>query len=386
MILLIAAALGAAMHATRFCTLGGVSDWINLGHKGRLGAWFFAIAIAMGGVLMLEASNVISLQNRTLQMFPPYRTAQFAWLRYLLGGLLFGIGMTLAGGCSSRILVRVGSGSAKALLVLIVAAVTAYVMLWTDFFQKAFLVWIAPTTINLARWGIPSQELGQLVAAVTGAGVRTMHLSLGFVLTALLLFAVFHVRDFRSQWRNIAGGAAVGLAVVAGWAVTAGPLSESWGEFAFMTAEPPIRIAVQSFTFVSPMGDTVNYLLNPRVALVSFGVVTLVGVILGSLAYALLAGTFRLEWFASISDFAANVVGAVLMGIGGVLAMGCTIGQGVTGVSTLALGSMLALASMILGSAMTLKTQYYLLDGGSVVQALRLMASGRRSQTKPRAV
>src|SRR5687767_10870970 len=123
LVLIAAIALGAVMHATRFCTMGGVADWISMGHRGRLAAWFLAIAVALAGVLILEALNVAALQNQTLQMFPPYRTAQFAWLRYLLGGTLFGIGMTLAGGCSSRILVRVGGGSLKALVVLAILAV-----------------------------------------------------------------------------------------------------------------------------------------------------------------------------------------------------------------------------------------------------------------------
>src|SRR5688500_3737719 len=232
LVLFVAIVLGAVMHATRFCTMGGVSDWINMGHKGRLGAWLFAVAVALGGVLVLEAINVIALQSRTLQMFPPYRTAQFAWLRYVLGGLLFGVGMTLAGGCSSRTLVRVGGGSLKSLLVLAVIAVTAYFMLWTDFFQKAFLVWIAPTTINLARWGIPGQELGQLIGAFTGIKVSIAHFGVGFLLTVALLFGLLRMKDFRSGWHNIVGGTVVGLAIVAGWAVTAGPLSESWGEYA----------------------------------------------------------------------------------------------------------------------------------------------------------
>jgi uncharacterized membrane protein YedE/YeeE len=284
----------------------------------------------------------------------------------------------LAGGCSSRTLVRLGGGSLKALLVLIVAAVTAYFMLWTDFFQSAFLVWIAPTTVNLARWGLPSQELGQLIASVTGLGARTVHFTVGLLLTAVMLFAVLRLRDFRSQWRNVAGGTVVGLAIAAGWAITAGPLSERWGEYALLASEPPIRIAAQSFTFVSPMGDVVNYLMNPRVALVSFGVVALIGVVVGALLLALASGKFRLEWFASVSDFASHVVGAVLMGVGGVLAMGCTIGQGITGVSTLALGSWLVLASMIFGSVFTLKMQYYLLDGGGIARALRSTASDLR--------
>lgn len=386
LVLLIALALGAVMHATRFCTMGGVADWISMGHKGRLGAWFFAMALALAGVLILEALGAIALQNRTLQMFPPYRTAQFAWLRYVLGGLLFGVGMTLAGGCSSRTLVRVGGGSLKALVVLAVLAVTAYFMLWTDFFQKAFMVWISPTTINLARWGIPGQELGQLVSSFTGINARVMHLSLGAIVAAAIFFAVLRLRDFRSTRRNIVAGVAVGLAIVAGWAITAGPLSEQWGEFALLASQPPIRIAAQSFTFVSPMGDTLNFLMNPRFALISFGVVSLAGVIVGSLLYALATRTFRFEWFASGADFANHIIGAVLMGVGGVLAMGCTVGQGITGVSTLALGSFIALASMIFACAFTLKMQSHLLDGTGVARAVRLTAADLRLLPKSKAI
>src|SRR6185369_2414538 len=99
---IVAIGLGAAMHKSRFCTMGAVSDWVNMGHQGRLGAWFLAIAVAVIGVVVLEAAGVVAVQNKTLgASFPPYRTAQFAWLSYLLGGLIFGVGMTLAGGCGS---------------------------------------------------------------------------------------------------------------------------------------------------------------------------------------------------------------------------------------------------------------------------------------------
>jgi uncharacterized membrane protein YedE/YeeE len=387
-VLLVAAALGAAMHKTRFCTMGGVSDWVNMGHTGRLGAWFFAIAIATGGVLLLEAASVIAIQNQTLgASFPPYRTAQFAWLRYLVGGLLFGIGMTLAGGCGSRTIVRVGGGSLKSLTVLVVASVVSYLMLWTELYQKAFLVWVAPTTLNLARWGIPSQELGALAGGVSGFNYPlALHFVFGATLVAVVLFLVLRQRDFRSDWNNVLGGAAVGVAIVAGWLITAGPLSNAWGEYALFASEPPIRVAPQSFTFISPMGDAVNYLLRPSFSLVSFGLVSMMGVILGSLLYALAAGKFRFEWFGSASDFVNHVVGAVLLGVGGVLAMGCSIGQGITGVSTLALGSMLALAAMIFGAALTMKIQFYLLDGTGFPRAVHRAVADLRLLPKPKAI
>lgn len=384
--LLVAIALGAAMHKARFCTMGAVSDWVNLGHKGRLGAWFFAIAIATGGVLSLEAADVVAVQNKSLGTFPPYRTAQFAWLRYLLGGAIFGVGMTLAGGCGSRTLVRLGSGSLKSLVVFVVTAIAAYLMVWTDLYQTLFGVWIAPTTVNLARWGIPNQEFGAVVGGVTGiVNAQVLHLALGGVLVATVLFNVFRSRDFHSDFNNLFGGAAVGLAVIAGWTITGGPLSEAWGEYALLATEPPIRVAAQSFTFISPMADALNYLLHPRFTLVSFGVMSLTGVIVGSFLYAVLTRKFRLEWFASVSDFANYVAGGILMGIGGVLAMGCTIGQGVTGVSTLALGSMLALGAMIFGAAFTMKMEYYLLDNNGILRALRLSAADLKLAPKPNA-
>jgi hypothetical protein len=383
---LVALVLGAVMHKTRFCTMGGVSDWVNMDHKGRLGAWFFAIALATGGVLALEALELVAVQNKTVGAFPPYRTAQFAWLRYLLGGLLFGIGMVLAGGCGSRTVVRVGGGSLKSLLVLIVGGVSAYAMLWTDLYQKLFLVWIQPTTLNLARFGIPNQELGAVASGVSGiASAATLHYALGAALVALVLLWVVRMRDFRQDGNNLFAGIVVGLAVIAGWALTGGPLSEAWGEYALLATEPPIRVASQSFTFISPMGDAVNLLLNPKFSLLSVGVVSMLGVIAGSFVYAVLARKFRIEWFASIGDVVNHLIGGALIGVGGVLAMGCTIGQGVTGVSTLALGSMLALGAMIFGAALTLKTEYYLLDGAGFLRALHLAVADLHLLPKPKA-
>jgi uncharacterized membrane protein YedE/YeeE len=119
-------------------------------------------------------------------------------------------------------------------------------------------------------------------------------------------------------------------------------------------------VGAQSFTFVNPAGEMLYYFTRPgNVSLITFGLASLFGVLIGSFLYAILSRSFRIEWFASFKDFVNHMIGAVLMGIGGVLAMGCTIGQGVTGVSTLAVGSYLALGAIILGSALTMKVQYY---------------------------
>ena len=383
-VFLIAVVMGGVANKTDFCTMGAVSDWVNMGDTGRLRAWLFAIAVALGGVLLLEATGAATLPTNT---FPPYRTANFAWLRYVLGGAMFGIGMTLASGCGNKTCVRLGGGNLKSLVVLAIASSGAYLMLWTEFFETAFNSWLAPTTVDLARFGIQSQELGAVVGGMVGLeNSVSLHLILGTVAALGLLVFVFRSEDFRGRFDNILGGAVVGLAVVAGWWITGGPMGQAWKEYAEFAVEIPSRVAVQSYTFISPMGDTVRYLLEPaKLSYVNFGVMALTGVIVGSFLYAIFAKRFRIEWFASGADFANHVAGGVLMGVGGVLSMGCTIGQGVTGVSTLALGSILAFLSIIFGSALTMKVQYYMLDEKGFVAALRMGLADMRLLPRPKA-
>ncbi len=177
--------------------------------------------------------------------------------------------------------------------------------------------------------------------------------------SACVLF-VFRSADFRASFDNILGGAVIGLAVVAGWYITGSAIGASWKEYAEMASDVPSRVQTQSFTFISPMGDTVRYLLAPdNLSLVNFGVVALAGVIAGSFLYAIATRSFRIEWFANGRDFANHAVGGVLMGVGGVLSMGCTVGQAITGVSTLALGSILTFLAIVIGAAATMKVQYW---------------------------
>jgi uncharacterized membrane protein YedE/YeeE len=353
----LALVLGAVGQKTRYCTMGAVSDWVNIGDTGRMRAWVFSMAIALTGVVMLEATGIINLG----ETFPPYRTASFAWLRYLVGGLMFGIGMTLASGCGNRTLVRIGGGNVKSLTVLIIAALSAFLMLWTPLYEKAFLPWIQATTINLAPHGMPTQEVGSVLAGMFGyAPTRTLNLTVSALVAVGMLVWVLRSRDFRASSDNIIGGAVVGLVVVVGWYITGGPMGQAWKEYAELATEVPSRVQTQSFTFIAPMGDTVRYLMDPlQLTLINFGVAALSGVISGSLLYSLPSKDFRFERFFTFKDFATHVIGGALMGVGGVLAMGCTIGQGVTGISTLAIGSILAFFAMVIGSVLTIKYQYW---------------------------
>lgn len=359
----IAVIMGAVVHKTNFCTMGAVSDVVNIGDTGRMRAWVFAMAVAMVGVLLLQVSGLISthLAVSGSTSFPPYRTAMFAWPRYLLGGFLFGIGMTLGSGCGNKTMVRIGSGNIKSLLVFLMMGFGAYLMMYTNFMYSVFLRWMQPLFIDLTNHGITSQGLGDLVSGVIGASdAGRIHYIIGGIVVVLMLIWVFKSTDFRKSFDNILGGGVVGLAVLGAWYVTAGPMGQQWRSAAEFMDQPPLHVAAQSYTFVSPSGDFFNLLNNGfTTTLISFGLMAAAGVVVGSFLYALFARRLRVEWFASVKDFVRHTIGGFFMGVGGVLGMGCTIGQGVTGISTLALGSFMAFGSIVLGSALTMKIEYY---------------------------
>ena len=397
----LAVVLGAVVNKTNFCTMGAVSDWVNMGDTGRMRSWVFAIAIAILGVVGLEYFGLVDPN----QAFPPYRAGQLVWAENLLGGILFGIGMTLASGCGNKVLVRVGGGNLKSVMVVLVIAVIAYFMVNPfpnsdkTLFTMFFYDWLRPLAVNLKS----SQDLGTLIAGSENA--ITARLVIGAALGLFLLVLVFRSTDFRNRFDNVLGGLVVGLAVLGAWYLTSNlnidldgeqyslrDYAQQWDFLADSAEGKPADtrpLSPQSFTFINPMGQTLGYAsegLNP--AYLTFGVMSLFGVVVGSFLWALFSRSFKFEWFVSFRDFLNHFFGAALMGFGGVLAMGCTIGQGVTGISTLALGSFLAFGGIVLGSALTMKVQYYRMVyedeasiGSALVAALvdfRLLPKGMR--------
>lgn len=368
----VALIMGAAANKTNFCTMGAVSDWVNMGDTGRMRAWLFAIAVAMLGVAALEFAGMVNPDTA----FPPYRSTQFIWAENLLGGLMFGIGMTFASGCGNKTLIRIGGGNLKSVLVLLIVAVIAYFMTnpfpGSDktLFTVLFNDWLRPLAVNLGT----RQDLGTVIAGEEHAG--TARFVIGGILGLLILAFVFKSSDFRSNRDNILGGLMVGLAVLAAWYVTSNTTVrvdgtvytlqdyvQQWDFLAGSEEGKPADsrpLSPQSFTFINPMGQTLGYVAAGfNKAMVTFGVMALLGVVAGSFLWSLISRSFRIEWFASVKDFVNHAFGAVLMGFGGVLALGCTIGQGITGVSTLAMGSFITFFGIVLGSALTMKVQYY---------------------------
>ncbi|MCK4838639.1 MAG: YeeE/YedE family protein [Desulfobulbaceae bacterium] len=376
---------GAVANKTNFCTMGAVSDWVNMGDLSRIRAWLLAIAVAMLGVVILETFGLVNAGGA----FPPYRGTQLIWAENILGGVLFGIGMTLASGCGNKTLIRIGGGNIKSIVVLIIISVIAYYMTnpFPDSDQTLFGVlfydWIRPLAISTEN----GQDLGALLNPENALMTR---LIIGCILAAAILVFVFKSADFRSSLDNVMGGVVVGLVVLAAWYVTSTigidvdgepySLSSYYGEWDMLADSEEGKPAMgrplspQSFTFINPMGQTFGYVaagLNS--AMLTFGIMALFGVIVGSFLWSLVSKSLRLEWFASFGDFTTHFVGAILMGFGGVLALGCTIGQGITGVSTLAVGSFLAVVSIVFGCAITMKVQYYKLvyeEEASFVKAL----------------
>ena len=367
----IALLMGMAVNKTNFCTMGAVSDLVNMGDTGRIRAWLFAIALAMLGVALLEYAGLIEAGAT----FPPYRAGNLIWAENILGGLMFGVGMTLASGCGNKTLIRIGGGNLKSVVVFAIIALIAYFMVnpfpGSDqtLMSVLFYDWIRPLAFDLGE----SQDLGYLVAGDAAAGGRlVIGISLGLILLAFVLKSA----DFRGNRDNILGGLVVGLAVLGAWYLSSavavatedGTLSlsgyyEEWDMLADSEEGKPAQgrpLAAQSYTFINPMGQTLGFAAGGfERALLTFGVVAVFGVVLGSLLWSLISRSFRIEWFNSLQDAANHIVGAVLMGFGGTLAMGCTVGQAITGVSTLAVGSMLTFAAIFLASALTMKVQYY---------------------------
>jgi len=358
----IALIMGAVANKTNFCTMGAVSDWVNINDTGRMRSWVFAMAVAIVGVMVMGLTGVMDPAVTASGSFPPYRTPNFSWARNIVGGLLFGIGMTLGSGCGNKTLVRIGGGNLKSVVVLVFLAIGAYLMMFNNTVLRIVQVPLDSVALNLnTTIGATEQSLGGIVGSLIGTSAGATNLVLGALVVLAMLVWVFKSKDFHGRFNNILGGAVIGLGVVGAWYITAGPMGQQWQEELMFAAQPPVQHAApQSYTFVSPAGDLARWITDGfAMNLISFGLLAAAGVILGSLLWGLISRTFRFEWFNSWKDAGNHVVGGFLMGIGGVLGMGCTIGQGVTGISTLAIGSFLTFAAIVVGAALTMKVQFY---------------------------
>lgn len=358
----LAVILGFFVNKTNFCTMGAVSDVVNIGDTGRMRAWFFAIGLAILGVMGLQLAGLIDigLTSNNATANPPYRTSQFAWPRYLLGGLIFGVGMTLGSGCGNKTLLRLGGGNLKSIFVIAAMAITAYAMIFTNASYDFFLKWMEPAVIDLSARNITDQSITSILAGLFGIESSTLHIAVPAIIGGLFILWAIKSKDFRGSFDNMLAAVVIAGVILVGWYVTAGALGQSMLEEAEFMDNRPYALGAQSFTFIQPNGHFLEWVRTGFAStFLTFALLAAAGVIVGSFIYSVMFKKFRIEWFSSWKDFFTHIIGGLLMGTGGVLAMGCTIGQGITGTSTLALGSFVVLGSIILGSALTMKIQYY---------------------------
>lgn len=342
---------GGVANLTNFCTMGALSDIVFMEDYGRFRTWLLAIAVAIIASQTLHVMGMIDLYESI------YQTSNLGWLGGILGGLLFGFGMTMAGGCANKNLVRIGGGNLKSVVVIIVMAIFAYMTL-RGLIGLARIEMEAFSNYDLTQIGLKSQGLIDILALLVGSEAEKLRVGFSVVVTSFLLIYCFKDHSFRSSLVNIFGGIIIGAMVPLGWWIT--------GVLGFDDFEPT---ALFSFTFVSPAGESIQYLMTYTGATINFGIATVGGVIMGSFLVSIMSGSFHVEAFNEKEDMKRHFFGAAIMGTGGVLALGCTVGQGITGVSTLALGSLIALLSIIVGGLFGFKY----LEEGTLSGAIKVL-------------
>jgi len=349
----LSALFGALAQRTHFCTMGAIADVVNMGDWTRMRMWVLAIAVAVIGFNGMVGLGWIEARHSI------YASPQLLWLSSLLGGLLFGFGMVLASGCGSKSLVRLGGGNLKALVVLIVLGVAAFATL------RGFTAVWRVATVDAVVLQLPKgQDLPSLLGASIGAPVRSVAWLLGVAVGLVLIGWVVRKPEGRKATVWL-GGAGIGGVVVAMWW-----LSGHVGH----VLEHPVTLEetflatnshrMEALSMVAPVGYALDWLLyfSDASKVLTMGIVSVGGVLAGSAVVAVFSRSFRWEGFGNAEDLVNHLVGATLMGIGGVTALGCTVGQGLSGISTLSLGSMLALAGIAAGGVAALRYQLWRLD------------------------
>ncbi len=330
--LLIGLVFGAVALLSGFCLTSGLRNWWTQGDGRLVRSFALALAVAIAGTQFLAARGFVDLSQSI------YLQPAFSAPLMLFGGLLFGYGMVAANACASRALVLLGRGNLRSLVVVATVGVTAEITL------KGL---IAPLRLGVLHWSqttLHDISVPALISAWGPGDSVARFLAVALTSGALLIFALSHA-PFRQTKGQIAAALTIGLLIPAGWFATA-----------YLGADPFNPAPVASLTFVAPIADTLQYAMLSTGSTLSFGIVVVAGVLVGSFATALVTGRFALEGYTSTRHMLRSIGGAALMGCGGALDYGCTIGQGLTGLSTLAVPSVLAATGILLGAAAALRS------------------------------
>ncbi len=321
--------LGLAARLGRFCTMGAIEDLLYGGSDLRMRMWLLAIGTAVIGTFSLAALGWLAPE----QSF--YLSIRWMPLASILGGLMFGYGMALTGNCGYGAIARLGGGDLRAFVIVLVMGLSAYVVLsgplaglraWL-FVQQDVSAGIAPGIAHLlASWsGFALPGIGIAIGALISLGALA---SRGFLARPIAIF-----------WAVM-----VGLAVVSGWAGTA-----------YVAAHGFEPLPVVSHSFAAPVGETLLYAMTASARSPSFAVGSILGVVLGAFAGSLIKGHFRWEACEDPRELRRQILGAALMGAGAVIAMGCTVGQGISAFSVLSLSAPVTFLAILAGAALGLR-------------------------------
>ncbi len=345
---------GALAKRTNFCTMGAISDIYNMGSWVRMRVWGMAVGVAMIGFYFMAWLGLID-PTQTI-----FSSGHVIWLSAIVGGGMLGFGMVLASGCPSKTLVRIGAGNLKSLMVFFFIGVAAYSTM------RGMFAVLRTNTVDKVGFDITTgSAVPAWLSAVLGVDPSITGLIMALLVGGgLVVWALWNAK-FRSASKNLIAGLGIGMVIVSMWWII--------GHMGFVAEHPetlePVYLGtaggrMQALSFTSPIARTLAWLTSYdsyTTLTLTLGVVAVFGVVLGSFIYSMYNRTFKLQGFGSTKDTALHIVGGFFMGVGGVTAGGCTVGQGLSGISTLSVTSMIALTGIMLGGVIGLRLQEWLL-------------------------
>lgn len=335
---LIGGLMGAVVQRSTFCIAAACHNIVTTNDLTQTRAYAMALLVAILGTQILYSFGYVDISRSS------YLASSFTWLGYIMGGFIFGVGIVFGGGCASRILVRAAEGNLGGLVTVMAFIFSSGAALW------GITARIRVDYIETMRLNIPSQYLPNLLSFVPSWAVIAV---IGIVLIIFMLTAP-KGSPWRRGWRWPLAGAAIGLTIVLAWWINSAAYKAMMhiDQFTFSGPDDPMllqRWRPKSLTFALPDAEAFRYIILWTGESINFGIATVFGVLGGSYIAAMFSRTFN--WVAPpLQQFKYNLFGGLLMGFGAVVAMGCNIGHGLSGISTLALSSIVTMTFIFIGA------------------------------------
>jgi uncharacterized protein len=330
--------LGLAARLGRFCTLGMIEDAHYGNDRARLWMWALALGVAILGNFAAEAAGLIRLSDTI------YLRNNYSLIGAALGGLLFGYGMAHAGNCGYGMLARLGGGDLRAMVIAIVMGIAAYVTL------SGPLAALRARLFPIDPFPGVAQGWAHLIGANFGLPAGVVAGFVGLLLAGAAVLALVRAKRL----------AEIFWACVAGFAITSGFVGTAW-----VASNGFAPWAVQSHTFTASVGDTIRYTMFTSGLEPDFAIGSVLGVVIGAFLGTLIRDGFRWEACDDPRELKRQMGGAVLMGVGAVLAAGCSVGQGLGALSLLSFHAPVVAGMIWLGGWLGLR---HLIEGVSLLR------------------